>query len=313
MHSCFEKSAWEEAIVNILPWLILLLIHVTLSILLLIFIFNKKGTLRKENIIPIFLVPIFGPLAGFVVEWVNRSGNEGRNLGLIMPLIEESDILWQSFKHEEETGDVIPLEEALIIDELEVRRRMMLKALYDDPMKYLDVLRVATQNSDTETAHYATTTISHEQRNFQMKIQKASAAYEVTPDDLDLLDVYIEEIENYIASGLLEEYLLQNQRIAYGLALKKRFELDSDDQNTIIKQLRNSVNLKEYGTAFQLADLLQETWPDEESTWIELLRVCVDGKDQKRLADTIQKIRIKNILWTPEGGEQIRFWMEGVA
>jgi hypothetical protein len=299
--------------VKIFPWLIILLIHIILSILLLIFIFNKKSTLRKENIIPTFLVPIFGPLAGFVVEWINRSGNEGTDIDLIMPLVEESDILWETFKHEDETGDVIPLEEALIIDELEVRRRIMLKALYDDPMKYLDVLRVAAQNSDTETAHYATTTISHEQRKFQLEIQKVSAAYESSPDDLDLLDAYIEEIENFIESGLLEKYLLQNQRIAYDLALKKRLELDPYDQTTIIKHLRNSLKLKEYGTAFHLTDILQENWPDEEATWIETLRVCVDGKDQKRLADTVEKIRSKNILWTPKGNEQIRFWMEGVV
>ena len=148
-------------------------------------------------------------------------------------------------------------------------RRMMLKALYDDPTKYLDVLRVATPEQ-----RYRNRSLCHNihfTRTTQLPTENPESFCRLRGphlDDLGLLDAYIEQIENYIASGLLEEYLLQNQRIAYGLAVKKRLELDPDDQITIIKQLKNSVNLKEYGIAFQLVDLLQKKWPDDESTWI---------------------------------------------
>ena len=243
---------------NIYPWLILLLIHLILSVIWLVLIIGKKVSLRNENIFPIFLVPIFGPLAAFIIEWVHRSGKEAVDLDLLMPLIEDEDIIWNTIKHDQESGDIIPLEEALLIDEPAIRRSMMLKALYDDPLKYLDVLRVAAHNNDVETAHYATTTISNEQRKFQLQIQKASAAYISHPENEELLNKYIHQIEQFIKSGLLEEYLLHNQRIEYSRALEKKIELTNSEKQPLIKLLRNSIELNQYGTALEITEQLKE-------------------------------------------------------
>ena len=257
------------------------------------------------------MIPIFGPLSGMMVEWVNRSGKEGKNIDQIITLAEEEDIIWSTVKNNKESADIIPLEEALIIDETDVRRDMMLKALYDDPLKYIDVLMVAAHNSDVETAHYATTTIAHQQRKFHLGIQKISVLYENDPENETLLDEYIEQIEEYIDSGLLEEYLLDNQRIIYSKVLEKKISINCKDKKAVIKSLRNSIALKQYGKALESSETLKQNWPDDEDAWIETLRVCIEGKDREKLLETIREIQNTPIQWTKSGKEMIQLWIEG--
>jgi hypothetical protein len=271
----------------------------------------RKTALRKEYIIPTLLVPIFGPLAALMVEWISFSGNQGEKLDeiLLQPL--EDDILWKTIKNHHEGGNIVPLEEALLINENETKRKMMLNALYDDPLKYLDVLVIASHNEDVETAHYATTTLSHSQRSFQVEIQRTRAAVDENPDNLKILDYYIALIEKYIDSGLLEEYLLRNQRIAYSEALDNRLSIRKNDKTTLIKKLRNSIQLKEFGDAYKISDKLKNHWPEDEDVWNEVLRVCIEGKDKEKLQVTIDEIQITPIQWTKQGKEKINLWIAG--
>ena len=154
---------------SILPVIIIILvIHIVLCLIYLIFSLTRETTLRKENIIPILLIPLFAPLTAIILEWLQFSGHQGEKLDEILLEPLEDDILWKTVKNHHEVGNIVPLEEALIINENNTKRRMMLDALYDDPLKYLDVLLVASHNEDVETAHYATTTLSHSQKKFQI-------------------------------------------------------------------------------------------------------------------------------------------------
>ncbi|MCB2178349.1 hypothetical protein KQH61_00360 [bacterium] len=267
-----------------------------------------KTLLRNENITVILFIPIFGILSAFWIEHLIKINRHGDKEIETLPLVLEDDILWSSIRSEYESNDLIPLEEALMINDHKIRRDMMLNALYDDPEKYLDILRIATHNDDVETAHYATTTISHLQRNYQLELQKASVAHEEDPENLENLNKYLELTEKYINSGLLEEYLLKNQRIAFSKALDRKMALVGDDKETLIKQLRNKIELKDYMAAFELSNRLISLWPEDEEVWIEALRVSVEGKDGYKLKETLDEMNGANIDWTKAGKERVEVW-----
>lgn len=296
---------------NITP-VILLLLHAILALLCLCLIFLRKSSLRKEHIIPIIVLPLAGPMMALAVDFLHRSDKQGKTplpIDLVTP---EHDILWKSLKSYHENGDIIPLEEAILIDEVKIRRKLMLQTLYEDPLKYLDILMLAKDNEDVETAHYATTTISHTQRAFQLATQKLAAAVKAQPDDLELLDEYIEALGKYIGSGLLEEHLLRNLRLVYKEALDRRLTKVKNDKSALIRKLRNSIDLGDYTSALSASDALKQHWPEDEQTWIESLRVCVEGEDHLRLYETVEEIRKNNINWTEHGKEQVSTWVEGM-
>ena len=297
---------------NLTP-VIALLVHAILVVICLWLILMGRISLRKEYIIPMIVLPLVGPLMAAAVEFLYRSDKQGKTplpIDLVTP---EQDILWRSLKNFHENGDIVPLEEAILIDDVKTRRKLMLQTLYEDPLKYLDILMLAKNNEDVETAHYATTTISHTQRAFQLATQELSAAVKEQPEDIALLDQYIEALGKYVDSGLLEEHLLRNVRLVYSEALDKKLARVKNDKQTLIRKMRNSIDLHDYTSALSISDLLKEKWPEDEQTWIESLRVCVEGEDHLRLAQIVEEIKKSNINWTEHGKEQVRTWVGGTV
>jgi hypothetical protein len=248
-----------------------------------------------------------------VVEALNRSGEQGMKPIELESQALDEDILWKALKSYHEEGNIVPLEEAILINDVKTRRKFMLDTLYDDPLKYLDVLLLAKNNEDVETSHYATTTISHAHKVFQVAIQDLAAAVENDHNDMPLLDKYLETLEKYIESNLLEEHLLRNMRIVYNGALDKKLARVMSDKRALIRKLRNSIELGDYASAFGASDLLIEYWPKDEQTWIEAMRVCVEGADNNRLSEILDKVQKTNLVWTKQGKEQMGPWMRGVV
>lgn len=292
------------------PELILIFLHIFLVLIYAIFILLGRSHLRKEHIIPLCLIPVVGILTALTVEYMIFSRKQGQRRPDMERLTLDDEILWITLRSFKEKSDLVPLEEAVLINEVKIRRRSMLETLYADPFKYLDVLNVAKYNDDIETSHYATTTISKAQKDFQLAIQKHAAEVEYHPEDMDALDAYLEILRKYINSGLLEEHLLRNLRIVYSKVLNKKLTLVADDKNALIEKLRNAVELKDYATALDTSHLLKQYWPEDEQTWVESLRVCVEGNDRIQLEKTIEEIQHTDIIWTEEGREQVSPWMK---
>lgn len=290
--------------------LLVIFIHLLLAMSVSLLILFGKTYLRREHIFFIFFLPIFGVFSAIIIELMNILGKQGQKPVDLEPLNLEDDILWKTLKNSREKGDLIPLEEAILINETKVRRRFMLETLYSDPYKYLDILNIAKFNDDVETSHYATTTISKAQKDFQLSIQKLATQVENQPENLTALDSYIEVLGKYIKSGLLEEHLLKNLRIVYSTILDKKLNKIGVDKKTIIEKLRNSVDLKDYAAALESSKLLKKNYPYDEEAWIEVLRVCVERDDSSALLEALNEIRLGDISWTKQGKDQVSPWIK---
>jgi hypothetical protein len=295
------------------PELFIVMAHILLTIAYSLFIYSGRSHLRKEQILLIFFVPLFGPLTAIVIETLNILNIQGTRPVELEPLSLGDDILWVTLKSFHEKGDIVPLEEAILINDVQVRRRSMLETLYTDPLKYLDILNIAKYNDDVETSHYATTTIAKAQKDFHLSIQKLAVAVENNPNDSDLLDEYIETLDKYIESGLLEEHLLRNLRIVYSKVLDKKLEHTKNDKDTMVKKLRNCIKLNEYNLAFEIGEYLLVNFKDDEQSWIESIHACVEGQDGNRLQELVSKMRNQKINWTRDGRERVNVWLEGTA
>lgn len=293
--------------------LIVLLFHVLPAAIGVYFILSGKTFLRKEHIILLILLPIVGLAVTLVIQLLNVTGEQGKKPIELDTDEFEDDILWKTLRKNQEKGNIVPLEEAILINDVKTRRKYILETLYEDPLKYLDVLMLAKDNEDVETSHYATTTISHAQKSFQVAIQDLAVAVEADRENMILLDKYLEALEKYIGSNLLEEHLLRNMRIVYKEALDKKLARIRNDKTALVRKLRNSIELGDYASAFGASDLLIEYYPKDEQTWIEAVRVCVEGADNNRLQEILRKVHTTNFAWSKQGKEQISPWLKEVA
>lgn len=265
---------------------------------------------RREFIAILLFIPVFGFIAAIAVELYYKLAGSKQEPIEISNLTLDEDIYWKPVKVRQEETDLVPLEEAISINDTATRRKLMLESLYDNPSKYIDVLMEARRNDDIETVHYASTTISKIQRDFQLEIQRLSVEVENNPDDIALLDQYIETIQQYIDCDILEDYLLNRQRLIFNEALLKRTNQAGIDKEILMKKINNNIALGNYQAAFDDSSLLQELWPEDEQVWIETLRICVESQDIQKLNEAIKKMDGLPIQWSNANRKLIQEWKE---
>jgi len=289
---------------------ILIITHLVLACIYATLIFTRRSSLTPANILPILCIPFFGIISAIAADLVFFIKEPGDVTDPIESLSLSEDIYWKSIKKREEAQNIVPLEEALIINDRFTRKKLILEMLLDDPMKNINILLLARENNDVDTAHYANTTIAKIQRDFQLQVQQLSLEHESNPGNIDLLNRYIDTLGNFIDSGLSEAFLLKRQRIAFADLLEKKIDLDGWSKETLLKKIRNCLALKDINAAVGANEILKKNFPDDEQTWISALWISVAGHDAVRLEETIGEINRRKIDWSLSGKEQISTWVQ---
>ena len=251
------------------------------------------------------LIPIFGPLAGYTLL---------RSLGQTPPDADWLDL--QEEKHriritaQSGAESTVPLEEALLINDPHKRRKLMMNVLRADPMRYLDLLLIARNNEDSETAHYATATVMEIQRNFQLELQQLQLELTKGKARIEQHHQYIQLLNRYCESGLLEGQLLRRHRFLLKDALDDALDME-DDAHLLRIKVRNCLALKEAQEAKQAASELIRLYPKDEKSWLEGLRVYTETHDRDGMRELLQRIEDEKVDFTAKGREHLTF-LKGV-
>lgn len=290
--------------------LVFLITHIVCVAVYAILIYSGISKHRKEFIAIMLFVPGFGIIAGLTIDLYYKFTGSKQQPIEISDLALDEDIYWKPIGMRQEETDLVPLEEAISINNTAIRRKLMLESLYDNPSKYIDILMVARKNDDIETVHYASTTISKIQRDFQLELQQLAVSVENNPNDIKLLDQYIEIIQDYIDCDILEDYLLKRQRLLFDEVLVRRIDQGGIDKDVLIKKINNNMALGNYQSALDDSSLLRELWADDEQVWIDTLRVCVESQDIEKLREVIHEIENLPINWSAANRKLIMNWTE---
>lgn len=292
------------------PLSVALIIHLIIAAFYTLLILTKRSSLTSANILLIALIPVFGLLSALTAEAINFFRKTKAGEFEVDEAAEfEEDIYWKSIKTREESTNIVPLEEALIINDRFTRKKLVMDMLLDDPMKNIDILLLARENNDLDTAHYANTTIAKVQRDFQLQVQELAAAHEAYPLDKKILDEYINTLTHFIESGLSEAYLLKRQRILLDELLDEKIERYGWSKESLNQKINNCLHLKDINGAVAANGILRDHFPDDEDTWINALQISVAGHDSVMLEDTLEEIDRREIDWSISGREMVRTWI----
>lgn len=205
-----------------------------------------------------FLLPVFGSV---MMLQIIRAKDQPRKDSV--RLTDNSGTHRQLMSTRFDAAHTVPLEEALLINEPNKRRTLMLSLLRSDPKKYLDVLLIARFNDDPETTHYAVATLTEIQNQFQVSLQDYQKTIKEHPGDLDSLAKYIHLLQEYCASGLLEGQVLKRQRMLLADALKAYMLLDENVEFMVL-DVKNNLDLEDESSARKTARKLWARYPGDE-------------------------------------------------
>lgn len=111
--------------------------------------------------------------------------------------------------------NLIPMEEAIMINDKENLRNLLLTVLRGDVKKSINAVTKALNSSDSEASHYAASAIMDIMNEFQKTLQKFYAQMDAEPDDTEVMVLYINYLSEMLSAGFLSE--LEEKTYIYSL------------------------------------------------------------------------------------------------
>lgn len=288
---------------------VLLLIHTLVCLVLSTLVKLGMLPVRGHMLPAMVLVPLWGPLL-LVLCARGEAFGDALEDGTLESL-RLNDEIRRGMQVQVREGDagVVPLEEALIVNDPSDRRRLMLSMLTEDPDAYLAQLQAAKLNDDVEVAHYAATAVAQISKESDLKLQQLERAFKTDPST-ENLDAYCDYLGEYLASGLAEGRVAQIQRQQYARLLARRCERE-DGTALRIRYATALADAGELDEAEAVITQLVAEVPDDQEAWMLCLRLAVTRRDGEAVQQVIDAIDNQHVYLSAENREKLAFWRDG--
>lgn len=294
-----------------LPYILALfaLVHIVFCIVVYLCVRNRILKF-SEQLMPIVLfVPVAGVICAFIADRMSRTKKNGsRDITLEKMHLDDSDLRLRQLAPDEDGGFVIPLEEAMSINDSATRRLLMLDILRKSPEQYTELLHKACTDEDIEVSHYASTAVMEIQRDYEYNLQKAEKLYRENESDPVLRNQYIDKLNKYIQSGLIDENILFVYRHRFSDVLNAKIKDEPEDMDAVLLAVNNSLALKNYSQAEMLANTAAAKWPNREAVWLAKLNVCEQMNNGDGIKEVISQIKRRNVYLSNHGKSVLAFW-----
>lgn len=288
---------------------LVVLIH--LIICIVIFLLMKQGKIKSSMVVypAVVLVPVCGLVLLVIEEYrVRNTKQKERQVGVESFKI--SDIRYKRIVVDDDSNEtiIVPLEEAISVNNASVRRKLMMDILHRNPEEYIELLQMTRTADDTELTHYATTTMMEIQNKYELEIHKLSEEIKENPKELQVLKKYRKVLLKYIDSGLISGKILEIYRAQLDDILRKLCEMLPENRVYFLDYIRNQIALgKNDNIDGQIMDMINR-WPDE----VQVYQIYVESLWKSNRGDEIPGVlnRLKegNVYLSSEGKAWLEFW-----
>lgn len=293
--------------------MIILLMHVALCVIYIIL--QVRYGEKRQNPFPsviVFVLPIFGFLM-YVVDQYVLEGKDWKAKEFHTEKMKVTDARYKHVVEDIGTGNetMVPLEDAMSMDDAKLRRSLILDILHKNPEEYLSTLERAKASDDVEVTHYATTTLLEIQSEFEQKLQDYQKKYLKGKWDRFFLESYVDCLKRYTESGLIDGSVLFMQQEKMMEILTVVLRMPGANREDSFLYIETALNLKKYNEAEKI---LVKTKGErlESEQWNKLaVRFCWETGQTARIDEILECIHKNNMYLSKEGKEWFRFWSKG--
>lgn len=206
-------------------------------------------------------------------------------------------------------AELVPLEEALLLDTAAQRRRLMLLLLADDPAQQYALLELARRNRDSEVAHYAAAAMALAGKRADQTLDALQRQYKAKPKDAAVRTAYRQQLQRMLENGLVQ-----------GRAAAMLRQTLAELLQTIMKEAptceagcqlaETQLALHDMAAAEQTITFLLARWPQREGPWLLRLRCAAARQDGDALQAVLRTIQRQSVWFCAAGRETLRFWQE---
>ncbi|WP_438446798.1 hypothetical protein [Gorillibacterium sp. sgz5001074] len=272
-------------------------------------------TNRQQAVIR-FLWVLFMPVAGFIFLGISHFSKKDEAGTIEVPtMVDGVEWVQQSCIYRridlEKEMNIVPLEEVLLLNDKETKRRKLIDALKDEAIKDLQILELAVKNDDTETSHYAATAVLELKRKLQLAMQASSEAYGQGDKGLEVLSTYAHALKRYTESGFLDQRSLQKYRYLYSHLLERIISTYPDQHDFFVEKIQCEMELGEYDEARTLCKTFLQHHPNSEMPYILEMKIYYSVRNYPMLQETVARLKGAFHKLSPQALQSIRNWSKG--
>lgn len=216
----------------------------------------------------------------------------------------------ESVKREKELN-VIPIKEALVINDFTTRRKLMLDVLKKDTMQYIDVIKMAVLNEDSETSHFAVAAVMEVKRKLSLSLQRFSVEFEKNQQDTTVARSYAQVVKEYMASGFLDDQTLKKYKYIYIQAVGILIEHGQGEPEIYEEKMRVEMELQEYQEAEKTGLQYLEAYPLNEEPYLFLMEYYYRTKSKMKMQEILDELMNSTIQFSNRALTVVRYWSGG--
>lgn len=292
-----------------LPW-ILLAIH--LICCLLVFLGIRSGLLRVHRymtFVALFL-PLWGLLVVLVLHFQIAFDADGTaELGTEKFRVESELYRSVTLDDSRVADSTVPIEEALIINSARERRGIIMDVLNDNPVEYIDFLRKAGNNDDTEVVHYAVTAMVEISKENDFRLQQLERDYAAHPEDFTVLEAYTDFLWSCLSQNLMQGQVEAMNRELFATLIRRKVAMQATEDD-YAHMVTNDIHRGNYTEAGMALDEMRSLWPKNEAYYllkIQYLSMLGKGEEIRRL---LSEIESAEVYISSKGKEALAFWQK---
>ena len=286
---------------------VLLGVHILISAIA--FFLKRKKILQIDYLmwVVILCIPVWGLLSAVIISIMVKRGFVGRNSKDLEVMHGNMEAREALMVEAPESENVVPLEDALIMDDSATKRSVMLDVLMSNTEGYLSVLSQARMNEDVEVVHYATTAMVELSKDYELRLQEYSSEYARDPEKEGLLDEYIMFLEQYISSDIIQGQLLEIQKNTLMQLLMEKVNRNPTPgtyERFIVALLSN----KQFSIADEALKSMEKAYPDDDRYFKLRFRYCYETGSGMELREMVSKVKNSTEYYSREIRDLISLW-----
>ncbi len=261
----------------------------------------------KQMLVIIACIPIWGLISALIVSFLIRTGRVGQNTKDLEVMHGNPEGEAAIVVEAPESANVVPLQDALLMDDSATKRSVMLDVLMSDTRDYLPVINEARMNDDVEVVHYATTAMVELSKEYELRLQEYSTEYALDPEKEGLLDKYISFLEQYVSSNMIQGQLLEIQKNTLQQLLMEKVNRDPNPEvfEKFILALLSSGQLS-------IADValgrMEELFPEDDKTFKLRFRYCYMTGAGTKIREMVDQVNSSDRYYSKEIRDMVSLW-----
>lgn len=208
-------------------------------------------------------------------------------------------------------NNTVPLEEVLLVNNYEVKRKILLDIFKSSPDKYIKELKLAIEDPDTETSHYASAALMEINRKYQNSIFELGRIASENPDNFEATRDFAVALNRYIGSGIPDD--LNRRRYQKEFLRVTEALLEAGDREVPIELYSSlavaAYELGESERAFEIAERVIEIYPENEVAYLTQMRLYYQSGRVDDFKAALGMLTGSPVILSGEGLSAVRFFL----